>query len=112
MTRLLVEDDPNFEVIDSIVEADYSWSAIGVWRNVKTNQFFWSTDSGCACNGPWESLEASDLFPLTEGNFAEFAAEAEDFINHGITAADIASFLHEIQQKMDIWPGVMTVGRD
>lgn len=108
-----VEYSPDYELVDSIVGADYSWNAIGVWRNTKTNQFFYATDSGSSCNSAWDSLEDKDLIALTEGNFAEFAVEAESFNGeYGVTETDIAGFLHDIQQKMGIFPGVTEVGRN
>jgi hypothetical protein len=37
----------------------YDWGEFGVW--LKDGVFYWASDSGCSCNGPWEDFWGGEL---------------------------------------------------
>jgi hypothetical protein len=59
----------------------YSFNTVCVWRDPKSNKFYWAHDSGCSCQTPFESFEAvSDLCELNSvGAFKEAVNALRDW---------------------------------
>lgn len=96
---------PDWEFIEELIEADYSWDGVGVFWNKSDDTYWWGTDSGCSCYGPWESTEPSDLLPLDNAHAKEFA-EAVKGVG-GYNDEEHTSFIHRMLKEADIYPGVI-----
>lgn len=83
-----------YELITEVVEADYSWSAVGLFKQVATGRVYFATDGGCSCNGPWDDLTEGDFTPLTRDNMQE-AIEAAKNTHEG--PGEITAFIAEIE---------------
>lgn len=82
----------------------YEWSVIGVWRDDE-GRFYLGTDSGCSCNGPWDSTPTDALTgPLTLDQAAEevvnlWNAERRRFAEEdvrGLLGVMLESFMREV----------------
>ena len=41
-----------FELFGEIGDGGYEWEEFAVW--IKDGVFYWASDAGCSCNGPWD----------------------------------------------------------
>jgi hypothetical protein len=88
---------------ESFGEADtgggYDWNVFGV--RLKDGVFYWSSDSGCSCNGPWDFLDFPQDFE-GYGN-AHDAIKALNAWSSGSYRASNSETL--LQKLLDYRPG-------
>jgi hypothetical protein len=106
--------DFGLEIIHTIAaEPDYSFDMLVVWNRLSDGALFFAQDSGCSCPSPFEEYYTlDDLTPLTGLSYVEFEVLAVAY--GGETAQDsggvfIEEVLHDIQQRLAIFPGVRAV---
>ncbi len=86
-----------YTFVGGICTADYSWTAVGVWRQDATGRLFYATDSGCSCSEPLDSIGRGDLTPLTHDTYGEFEQAVRD-TDAGLAVEN--EFLAEMREEM------------
>lgn len=77
-------EEYDLEIIRDVDKSSgsYEFDQFVVWRNIKTNEFYFATDSGCSCPTPFENESLKTLqknkfdkhsYSFFETNFDEWA---------------------------------------
>lgn len=75
-------------------EACYEFNMTQIWWKAEEKKFYWATDSGCSCYGPFENHTADD--DLESGGFFALAGLLTEWLGASPrpeVAADVADAL-------------------
>lgn len=68
---LLPRWQESYELVEDIVDEDYGWQAVGVFRMKSNGKLFWAMDGGCSCYSPWEDDDLT-ITPLDWDHLQQF----------------------------------------
>lgn len=71
----------------------YDWDEFAVFR--QGDDYFYSYDAGCSCNGPFETADENEMDDLTPYTWGKFVDAMTSSIGESV---DIPGFLYEISE--------------
>jgi hypothetical protein len=83
---------------------DFEFDIIAVWRDVKSNKFYYASDSGCSCPIPFERYDGiRALNPLNKRTWSEFSRFVETYnkSDDGVSAHSRFDFLARVKYSYD-----------
>jgi hypothetical protein len=61
-------------------EACYEFSVTQVWKHEESGEFWWASDSGCSCYGPFENFRVEDG-DIEKGTWSQAIAYLQKDVN-------------------------------
>lgn len=86
-----------FESIDTA--GSWEFDTFVIFKRISDGALFWTSDSGCSCPTPFESIGIDDLNIITKEDFHSFD---EALKNHSrIQITDYLSILKEVKDELN-----------
>ena len=91
--------EEQYELIVDVRTCDYSWSAVGLFRQKETGRVYYATDGGCSCNYAWADTTEANLTPLTRDNMQEVIRSAQ---NVDASVSEVADFIKQMEGALHL----------